>query len=74
MNRFISSEEVRKTISNTYEAVMAAAREARRLNARMKMLGMDEEKLEKMTSIALQRLLDGKVYCAYKTEKAHKKT
>lgn len=69
MIRFIASEEVRKKILNTYEAIMVAAHEGQRLNARARMLGTKDEKAEKMTTIALERLLDGQIKYKYKQGK-----
>lgn len=69
MISFIAAEGVRKRVPNIYEAVIVAACEGRRLNIRAKMLGTDDERAEKMTTLALQRLLDGKVHFAYKTDK-----
>jgi DNA-directed RNA polymerase subunit K/omega len=56
---YIPRHKVTKLISNKYEAIKVAALEARRLNERARMLGVALP--GKITSIAVSRLLDGKV-------------
>lgn len=67
--RFISQDMICKRIPNTYEAVMVAAREARRLNLRAKMFG-EELGPEKTTTVALMRLLNGEVHYDYRPSKS----
>ncbi len=55
--QFVSQERMREIADNTYEAVMVSAMEARRINLHNKMLGTQEDRSEKVTSIALARLL-----------------
>ncbi len=54
---FVSQERMREIADNTYEAVMVSALEARRINLHNKMLGTQEDRSEKVTTIALERLL-----------------
>ena len=60
--RFISQETMCKKISNTYESVMVAAREARRINTHLKMVGTEDDRGEKVTSIAIDRLLNDEIH------------
>jgi DNA-directed RNA polymerase subunit K/omega len=56
---YIPRHKVTDLIENKFEAIKVAALEARRLNERARMLGINLE--GKITSIAIRRLLDGKV-------------
>lgn len=67
--RFISQERMCEKISNTYESVMVAAREARRINAHLKMVGTEDERGEKVTSLALDRLMNDEINYNYKASK-----
>lgn len=58
---FFSQEKMREVVSNTYEAVMVAAREARRINVHLKMVGTEEERSEKVTNLALNRFLQREI-------------
>ena len=55
--QYISQERMRDVAENIYEAVMVTAMEARRINRHNKMLGTQEDRSEKVTTIALDRLL-----------------
>ncbi len=55
--QYISQERMREVAENIYEAVMITALEARRINLHNKMLGTQEDRSEKVTTIALDRLL-----------------
>ncbi len=56
---YIPRHKVTKLIDNKFEAIKVAALEARRLNDRARMLGINLER--KITSVAIERLLNGKV-------------
>jgi DNA-directed RNA polymerase omega subunit len=56
-------ERITEVIPNRYEAVRVMAREARRINTLIRLSG--EEIEEKPTSIAMKRLIDGKVKYTY---------
>lgn len=56
-------EKITEVIANRYEAVRVMAKEARRINTLIRLSG--EEIEEKPTSIAMKRLIDGKVKYAY---------
>jgi DNA-directed RNA polymerase subunit K/omega len=56
-------ERITEVIPNRYEAVRIMAREARRINTLIRLSG--EEIEEKPTSIAMKRLIDGKVKYTY---------
>jgi DNA-directed RNA polymerase subunit K/omega len=56
-------ERITEVIPNRYEAVRIMAKEARRINTLIRLSG--EEIEEKPTSIAMKRLIDGKVKYAY---------
>jgi DNA-directed RNA polymerase omega subunit len=56
-------EKILSHISNRYEAVRVMAKEARRVNLIIRMSG--EEIEEKPTSIAMRRLVEGKVKYIY---------
>lgn len=56
-------ERITEVIPNRYEAVRVMAKEARRINTLIRLSG--EELEEKPTSIAMQRLIDGKVKYTY---------
>ena len=55
--QFVSQERMREVADNIYEAVMVTSMEARRINLHNKMLGTQEDRAEKVTTIALDRLL-----------------
>jgi DNA-directed RNA polymerase omega subunit len=58
-----STEKILEVIPNRYEAVRIMAKEARRINTLIRLSG--EEIEEKPTTIAIKRLIDGKVKYAY---------
>jgi DNA-directed RNA polymerase omega subunit len=58
-----SMEKMLVQVPNRYEAIRIAAKEARRVNALIKLSG--EEIEEKPTTIAIRRLIEGKVKYAY---------
>ena len=55
--QYISQERMRRVADNIYEAVMVTAMEARRINLENKMLGTQDDRAEKVTTVALDRLL-----------------
>ena len=63
--QYISQERMREVAENIYEAVMITALEARRINLHNKMLGTQEDRAEKVTTIALDRLLDNELRYDY---------
>ena len=56
-------EEILKEIDNRYEAIRVLAKEARNINRIIK--NSEEEIEEKPTSIAIERLIEGKVKYRY---------
>jgi DNA-directed RNA polymerase subunit K/omega len=56
---YIRRKDVTDKIANKYEAVKVAALEARRLNERARSLGVSLP--GKLTTLAVQRLIDGKI-------------
>lgn len=56
-------ERITDVIPNRYEAVRVMAKEARRINTLIRVSGTEIE--EKPTSIAMKRLVDGKVKYTY---------
>jgi DNA-directed RNA polymerase subunit K/omega len=56
-------EKITEVIANRYEAVRVMAKEARRINTLIRLSG--EEIEDKPTSIAMKRLIDGKVKYMY---------
>ncbi len=56
-------ERIVEVVENRYEAVRIMAKEARRINTLIRLSG--EEIEEKPTSIAMKRLVDGKVKYTY---------
>jgi DNA-directed RNA polymerase omega subunit len=62
-----SMEKILDVIPNRYEAVRVMAKEARRINLLIHLAG--EEIEEKPTSIAIKRLVDGKVKYTYEEPK-----
>lgn len=56
---YIPRHKVTDLIPNKFEAIKVAAMEARRLNERARMLGINLP--GKITSLAVKRLLDGRV-------------
>lgn len=71
MARTFYLEELTKVKLNPYEAVIVASREARRLNQKRLMAGAPEG-TEKMTTVALERVVQAKVVMSYGTEDADK--
>lgn len=67
-DRFVPQEKIRAKTDNTYEGVMIASREARRLNVHLKMLGTELDRSVKVTSTALDRFLADEVYYDYKNK------
>ena len=67
--QFISQGLMRDKILNTYESIVVAAREARRINLNNKMLGTQEDRETKVTTEALERLLDDKLRYTFKPKK-----
>lgn len=65
---YISQELMRDKIPNTYEAVIVSAREARRINLENKMLGTQEDREMKVTTEALERLLNDELNYSFKKE------
>jgi DNA-directed RNA polymerase omega subunit len=65
---YISQEMVRKSVSNTYEAVMVTARAARQLNLQNQMVGTEDDRSDKVTSLALQHLLNNKIKYTIRTK------
>ncbi|MFQ5600576.1 MAG: DNA-directed RNA polymerase subunit omega [Candidatus Krumholzibacteriia bacterium] len=61
---YVPVEKVTTVIHNKYEAVVVAAREARKINSVMRMVGRDESK-DKVTSRALRRVSRGDVDFVY---------
>ena len=61
---YVPVEKVTQVVHNKYEAVVVAAREARKINSVMRMVGRDEAK-EKVTSRALRRVARGDVDFVY---------
>ncbi|UCE04042.1 MAG: DNA-directed RNA polymerase subunit omega [Candidatus Latescibacterota bacterium] len=64
---YVPVEKVTETIQNKYEAIVVAAREARKINSVMRMVGRDETK-DKVTSRALNRVGRGDVDFVYVDE------
>ena len=62
---YISQERMRAVAENIYEAVMITALEARRINLHNKMLGTQEDRAEKVTTMALDRLLSDELRYDY---------
>jgi DNA-directed RNA polymerase subunit K/omega len=56
-------ERITEVVANRYEAVRIMAKEARRINTLIRLSG--EEIEEKPTTIAMKRLIDGKVKYVY---------
>ena len=67
--QFISQGLMRDKIPNTYESIVVAAREARRINLNNKILGTQEDRETKVTTEALERLLDDKLRYTFKPKK-----
>ncbi len=65
--QYISQERMRDVAENIYEAVMITALEARRINLHNKMLGTQEDRAEKVTTIALDRLLGDELRYDYQS-------
>jgi DNA-directed RNA polymerase omega subunit len=60
-------ENILKVVPNRYEAIRVMAKEARRINSLIRKAG--EELEEKPTSIAMNRVIDGKVKFEYEEPK-----
>ena len=58
-----SMENILKVVQNRYESIRVMAKEARRVNNLLRRAG--EELEEKPTSIAMKRVIDGKVKFEY---------
>ena len=65
---YIPRHKVIARIPNKFEAITVAALEARRLNERARMFGVNLP--GKLTSLAVSRLIDGKVEYFDKKERA----
>lgn len=65
---YIQRRDVTNRIANKFEAIKVAALEARRLNDRARGVGANLP--GKLTSIAIQRLIDGKVQHYDKRDRA----
>jgi len=63
-------ENILKVVPNRYEAIRVMAKEARRINSLIRKAG--EELEEKPTSIAMNRVIDGKVKFEYEEPKGEK--
>ena len=63
-------ERILKEIPNRYEAIRVMAKEARRVNRLIRKAS--EEFEEKPTSIAMQRVIDGKVKFEYEEPEGEK--
>ena len=61
-----SMEKILETIDNRYEAIRVIAKEARRINTLIRLSG--EEFDEKPTTIAIKRMIDGKVKFKYEQQ------
>jgi DNA-directed RNA polymerase omega subunit len=69
---FMPIEVITKKVLNKYQAVMVAAKEARRINKIPKEeRGEDENK--RVTTLALRRLAEGKISFTLDGEKAEKR-
>ena len=66
MNDTEVMEKILERISNRYEATRVIAKEARRINMLIRLSG--EEFDEKPTTIAIRRLIDGKVKYTYEQQ------
>lgn len=66
---YVPVEKVTNSIKNKYEAVVVAAREARHINAIMRMVGRDDSR-QKVTTRALNRVVRGDVDYVYLDEQA----
>lgn len=62
--RLVVIEKIMKTMDNRYEAVRVLAREARRLNSLI-IRGAEVEKGFKPTTVAMKRLLEGRIRFEY---------
>jgi len=65
-----ATERILQRIPNIYEAVRVMAKDARRINLLIKLSG--EEVEEKPTTIAMKRLIDGKVKYRYAEQEEEK--
>ena len=66
---YVPVEKVTKVVKNKYEAVVVAAREARKINSAMRMVGREESK-DKVTTRSLQRVGSGDVDFVYLEEQS----
>ncbi|MBM4117417.1 DNA-directed RNA polymerase subunit omega [bacterium] len=63
---FVSIERVTQRITNKYEAVLVAAKEARVQNSIAQLKDLDPNSAyPKITSLSLQRLIEGKIRYSY---------
>lgn len=69
MPKVFFSEELTKEGINPYEVVLLASKEARRLNKTRLNAGVPEGQ-EKVTSVAMQRLLEKKIQGQYQAKNA----
>ena len=59
-------EKILERVDNRYEAIRVIAKEARRINALIRLSG--EEIEEKPTTIAIKRMIEGKVKYKYEQQ------
>jgi len=64
-------EKILERIDNRYEAIRVIAREARRINTLVRLSG--EELDEKPTTIAINRMIEGKVKYKYEQQEEQEK-
>ncbi len=69
MNKVFFTEEVAKSKVNPFEAVLLASKEARRLNKARLNAGIPEGE-EKVTTVALERLVTRKIRGSYNPKDA----
>ena len=68
---FVPVEKLTEKIDNKYEAILVAAKDARVQNSIMALKDLDpNEPQPKITSVSLQRLIDGEVEYFHKKEEA----
>ncbi len=65
---YVPRQDVTKNVANKFEAIKIAALEARRLNSQARMLGIVLPR--KITTLAIERMLDGKIRHYDKKERA----
>ncbi len=64
---YVPVEKLTSFVKNRYEAVVVAAREARKINSVLRMVGRDDRKA-KVTTRALRRVAHGEVDYVYLDE------